>query len=158
MNDRPSRRSERQQIQPDVSVYQERATPSLPNWESHAGATLPPWEKVLEIAQAFLVYCDCQPLPLFHRQTFLETLGHRDPEIVYAILALAIRFCSSDVLDADGNATSLHALVPSYVQAARERVIKRVLSGPVEISTLQALCLLSMVDYTSMIYLSDLSD
>lgn len=71
------------------------------------------------------------------------------------MLALAIRFCSSDVLDADGNATSLHALVPSYVQAARERVINRVLSGPVEISTLQALCLLSMVDYTSMPSLSD---
>lgn len=145
------RRNERQQSQADISLYQEHATPSLPNWESHAEATLPPWEKVLEIAQAFLVYCDCQPLPLFHRQTFLATLGHRDPEIVYAILALAIRFCSSDVSnDADGNTFSLHVLVPSYVEAARERVIKRVLSGPVEISTLQALCLLSMVDYTSM--------
>lgn len=68
---------------------------------------------------------------------------------------MATRFCSSDGLDADGNAASLHALVPSYVQAARERVIKRVLSGPVEMSTLQSLCLLSMVDYTSMISSSD---
>jgi hypothetical protein len=148
-----SRCNERQQSQADIPLYQEHATPSLPNWESHAEATLPPWEKMLEIAQAFLVYCDCQPLPLFHRQTFLATLGNRYPEIIYAILALAIRFCSPNLLnDADGNATSLHALVPSYVEAARERVIKRVLSGPVEISTLQSLCLLSMVDYTSMIY------
>ncbi|EEA23112.1 C6 transcription factor, putative [Talaromyces marneffei ATCC 18224] len=142
-------RSERQS-QADIQSYQEHTTPSLPNWESNAEVSLPPWEKVLEIAQAFLVYCDCQPLALFHRQTFLASLGHRDPEIVYTILALAIRFCSPDILnDAGGNTASLHALVPSYMEAARERVIKRVLSGPVEISTLQALCLLSMVDYTN---------
>ncbi|EED14931.1 C6 transcription factor, putative [Talaromyces stipitatus ATCC 10500] len=134
----------------DIPFYQDHAIPSLPNWENNAEVALPPWEKVLEIAQVFLVYCDCQPLPLFHRQTLLATLGHRDPEVVYAILALAIRFCSSDVLtNADGNTSSLGALVPSYLEAARERVIKRALGGPVEISTLQTLCLLSMVEYTN---------
>jgi hypothetical protein len=107
---------------------------------------------VLEVAQAFLIYCDCQPLPLFHRQTFLATLGHRDPEIIYAVLALAIRFCSPAVLNGiAGEISSLQNMVALYTEAARERVIKRVLSGPVEISTLQTLCLLSMVDLTSMI-------
>lgn len=145
------RHNERQQDnQEDIARSQEHTTPLVPNWDVNEEAPLPPWDKVLEAAQTFLVYCDCQPLPLFHRQTFLATLGHRDPEIIYAILALAIRFCSADVLNGMfGNDTLLQNPVPAYIEAARERVIKRVLKGPVEISTLQTLCLLSMIDSTS---------
>jgi hypothetical protein len=40
-------------------------------------------------------------------------------------------------------------LVNSYAEVARGLVMKRVSEGPVELSTLQCLCLLSLVDFTS---------
>lgn len=107
---------------------------------------MPPWDKVLDIAQIYLTYCDCQPLPLFHRQTFVNTLNQRDPEIVYAVLALALRFCPQPLVD---DLEDISRTAASYTEAARERVTGRVLGGPVEISTLQSLCLLSLIEFSS---------
>lgn len=105
------------------------------------------WRKVLDIAQIYLIYCDCQPLPLFHRQTFLNTLNQRDPDVVYAVLALALRFLPQPLKDDLGDISRTAA---SYTEAARERVTSRVLGGPVEISTIQSLCLLSLIEFSSM--------
>ncbi|BCR83303.1 putative C6 transcription factor [Aspergillus chevalieri] len=105
----------------------------------------PPWNTVLSIAGLYLLYCECQPLPLFHRATFVRTLGGRDPEIIYAVLALSIRF--SEELYA--NDDELVEMVNSYAEVARGLVTKRVWEGPVELSTLQSLCLLSLVDFTN---------
>lgn len=105
-----------------------------------------PWEKVVSIAELYLLYCDCQPLPLFHRATFLASLGQRDPEIIYAVLALTIRFCPPSFFQDTDDVSNL---IMTYAESARTLVIKRVLEGPVELSTLQCLCLLSLVDFTS---------
>lgn len=40
-------------------------------------------------------------------------------------------------------------VVNTYAEVARGLVMKRVSEGPVELSTLQCLCLLSLVDFTS---------
>lgn len=106
---------------------------------------LPPWNTVLSIAELYLLYCESQPLPLFHRTTFVRTLGGRDPEITYAVLALSVRF-SEDLYTNDDE---LVDMVNSYAEVARGLVTKRVWEGPVELSTLQSLCLLSLVDFTS---------
>ncbi|KAL1997081.1 hypothetical protein VTN49DRAFT_7946 [Thermomyces lanuginosus] len=103
--------------------------------------SFPPWDKVIEVAQLYLVYCDCQPLPLFHRATFLNSLSYRDPEVIYSLLSLALRFSAQD--------DEYVSMIPAYRDAGRALVIKRVLEGPVELSTLQCLCLLSMVDFTN---------
>jgi hypothetical protein len=119
---------------------------------------MPSWDKVLDIARIYLIYCDCQPLPLFHRQTFLNTLNQRDPEIIYAILGLALRFCAQPIVD---DLEDISRTAASYTEAARERVTRLVLGGPVEISTLQSLCLLSLIEFSSMAYFdiaSTLSD
>lgn len=110
---------------------------------------LPPWEEIFPIAKLYLLYCESQPLPLFHRDTFLPSLQTRDVEVVYAILALSLRFSSSYE-----NVTLLTELVNGYAEVARGLVMKRVSEGPVEISTLQCLCLLSLVDFTSKYCLS----
>ena len=112
---------------------------------SNPSTPLPSWDRVLSIAELYLLYCESQPLPLFHRSTFLSTLGNRDPEIIYAILALSIRFSGRS----SGNADELVDTVSSYTEVARSLVTKRVWEGPVELSTLQSLCLLSLVDFTS---------
>jgi hypothetical protein len=106
---------------------------------------LPTWENVLAIAELYLLYCDAQPLPLFHRDSFLGSLGNRDPEVIYAMLALSVRFAEDQYLDAN----DLAARINGYTEVARSLVMKRVSEGPVELSTLQCLCLLSLVDFTS---------
>lgn len=112
---------------------------------SNPPTPLPTWDRVLSIAELYLLYCESQPLPLFHRATFLSTLGDRDPEIIYVILALSIRFSERS----HGNADELMDTINSYTEVARSLVTKRVWEGPVELSTLQSLCLLSLVDFTS---------
>jgi hypothetical protein len=106
---------------------------------------LPTWEKVLAVAELYLLYCESQPFPLFHRDSFLSSLSTRDPEILYAVLALSIRFSDEDCQGSNDLAT----LVSGYTEVARGLVMRRVSEGPVELSTLQCLCLLSLIDFTS---------
>lgn len=77
----------------------------------------------------------------------MQSLRTRDPEIIHAILALAMRFADNcfthSLEDTDKRSRSL-------AEKAREVVMKRVSNGPVELSTLQCLCLLSLIDFTSM--------
>ncbi len=105
---------------------------------------LPPWEEIVPLAELYLLYCESQPLPVFHRSSFIDSLQTRDIEIIYAILALSLRFS-----DSHRYSHSLSDQVNSYAEVARGLVMKRVSEGPVEISTLQCLSLLSLVDFTS---------
>jgi hypothetical protein len=102
----------------------------------------------MPIAELYLLYCDSQPLPLFHRSSFLASLPTRDVEIIYAIFALTLRFS-----DTYHNSRDLTEQVNGYAEVARGLVMKRVSEGPVEVSTLQCLCLLSLVDFTSKTHL-----
>lgn len=61
------------------------------------------------------------------------------------MLALASRFSYSH-----SNKTESTGLVNGYAEVSRGLIMKRVSEGPVELSTLQCLCLLSLVDFTSM--------
>ncbi|KAI2788461.1 hypothetical protein POX_e06477 [Penicillium oxalicum] len=106
--------------------------------------TLPPWDDVVAIAELYLLYCESQPLPIFHTGSFINSLQSRDIEVIYAILALCLRFSTSH-----RSASNLSEQVNSYAEVARGLVMKRVSEGPVEVSTLQCLCLLSMVDFTN---------
>lgn len=70
----------------------------------------------------------------------MQTLQDRDPEILFSILALALRFRDDDV-DVLGTNVACH------VEAARTRVSRRISEGKVELSTIQTLCLLTLVDF-----------
>jgi hypothetical protein len=58
---------------------------------------------------------------------------------------LGIRF--SDEVCQELNDLATH--VSGYTEVARGLVMRRVSEGPVELSTLQCLCLLSLIDFTS---------
>jgi hypothetical protein len=75
----------------------------------------------------------------------MRSLRTRDSEVTFAMLALASRFSYSH-----SNRTEFTCLVNEYAEVARGLIMKRVSEGPVELSTLQCLCLLSLVDFTSM--------
>ncbi|TID24780.1 hypothetical protein E6O75_ATG03985 [Venturia nashicola] len=108
--------------------------------------TMMSWEMTIQIAERYLKYCDCQPLPLFHFQTFMQSLRMRDPEIIYVILALAIRFADDILTHGSENADKQSR---DLAEKAREIVMERITNGPVELSTLQCLCLLSLIDFTN---------
>lgn len=110
-----------------------------------ASTPLPAWDKIASVSELYLLYCESQPLPLFCRTSFVDTLSSRDPEIIYAILALSTRFSESS----NGSSNELVNMVNSYTETTRNLVSKRVWEGPVELSTLQSLCILSLVDFTS---------
>ncbi|KAG4440375.1 hypothetical protein IFR05_004168 [Cadophora sp. M221] len=116
--------------------------PSLP----HSGPSeknLPSWDVIQRAAETYLQYCDCQPLPLFQRSNFIRTLRNRKPEVLLSILAVALRFSE------DQQSRTNHARVSNgYVEAARTIISKQVFEGNVELSTIQALCLLTIVDFT----------
>ncbi|KAH8805010.1 hypothetical protein F5884DRAFT_438967 [Xylogone sp. PMI_703] len=110
---------------------------------SNIERTLPPWEVIEEVAKKYLLYCDCQPLPLFSPNTLLQSLKNRKPEVLLSILALALRFIEGF----DANTDIQH--INNYAEDARRIVMKSVTDGEVELATLQTLCLLSLVDFSS---------
>ncbi|KAJ5090307.1 C6 transcription factor [Penicillium argentinense] len=122
----------------------ESLLPMMGSSVTNLSVVLPPWDEIIPVAELYLSYCDSQPLPLFHRSSFLASLPIRDVEIIYAILALGLRFS-----DTYHDARELAEQVNSYAEVARGLVMKRVSEGPVEISTLQCLCLLGLVDFTN---------
>ena len=66
--------------------------------------------------------------------------------MLLSILAIALRFTE------DQQSRINHArLINGYVEAARTIVSKQVFEGAVELSTIQALCLLTIVDFTGKI-------
>jgi hypothetical protein len=101
---------------------------------------LPPLELIKAVGGAYLLYCDCQPIPLFQRDNFMQTLHSREPELLFALLAMAGRFLQPPMsrISAD-----------EFLEISRRLVMGRICDGQVELSTLQTLCLLSMVDFTS---------
>ena len=105
---------------------------------------LPPWEVIVPVIELYTKYCDSQPLPLFCCKDLIDTIKQRDREVLFAILALSIRF--SD------DAFFFHAgpsLSKKYSEISRRIVMQRVSEGPVELSTLQSLVLLALVDFSS---------
>ncbi|CAG8111742.1 unnamed protein product [Penicillium salamii] len=122
----------------------EPVVPSVTLSVPSSSITLPPWEDIVPIAELYLLYCDSQPLPLFYRESFVSSLRTRDAEVVFAMLALASRFSYTHYSSNDPE-----GLVSGYAEVARGLVMKRVSEGPVELSTLQCLCLLSLVDFTN---------
>lgn len=112
---------------------------------NNMASELPSWQTIRNHSLTYLTYCDSQPLPLFHRQSFHQTIGQRDEELLFAILSLTLRF-TDDVNDEGG---SKEQQIAGYVEASRKLVSRKIFDGTIELSTIQSLCLLSLVDFTS---------
>ncbi|CAG9951581.1 unnamed protein product [Clonostachys rosea f. rosea IK726] len=96
----------------------------------------------LELAgELYLQWCHDQPISLFRKDKVLSTLGSRDQEIQLAISALAARFPPGDFK------AEKRQGVASAVRSCRKLVTDRITNGKVRLSTLQCLCILSMVGF-----------
>lgn len=80
---------------------------------------------------------------LFPNRSCLASLGKRDPELLLAIEALGVRFKRPGVVDQD-----IQLEIKRKTERACQMVMMRLASGTVELSTIQTLCLLSMLEFT----------
>lgn len=80
---------------------------------------------------------------LFPNRSSLASLGKRDPELLLAIEAIGVRFKRPGVVDQD-----IQLEIKRKTERACQIVMMRLASGTVELSTIQTLCLLSMLEFT----------
>lgn len=81
----------------------------------------------------------------------MASLKSRSPEVLFSILALTARFSDHDFFR-----YNVDRCTNEYMEAAREIVMRSVFEGSVRLSTLQSLCLLSLLDFTCMCTLQSL--
>ncbi|KAJ5671765.1 hypothetical protein N7507_000892 [Penicillium longicatenatum] len=94
--------------------------------------------------QLYLTFCNSQPLPLFPQGISATSLCGRDPELVLSIEALGLRFRGNGVKE-----FPIEQEITSKTEMSCQMVMKRLADGNLELSTIQALCLLSMLEFTA---------
>lgn len=97
-----------------------------------------------KIVALFLDRCNSQPLPLFH-PALAHSYEVRDTVVLHAVAAAGVRFLGATYLLDDPEIAARE-----YAEIARRLVSEKVLSGTVDLSTMQTLCLLSFLDFHGM--------
>ncbi|KIW12783.1 hypothetical protein PV08_07970 [Exophiala spinifera] len=117
------------------SVRQERGDRDTP--------PLPPKPVVEAAVDVYMKFCNFQPLPLFSPQNWRDSFASWDVELLLSIVASALRFkdrwdLGINILDVDKR---------QYAAAAQKLVMHKVSYGPVDVSTIQCLCILSLNEF-----------
>ncbi|KAF6796934.1 hypothetical protein CSOJ01_13103 [Colletotrichum sojae] len=97
--------------------------------------------QLIEMGRLYITWFHGQPITLFAEETFLSSLASRDPELILSLESMVLRFPPVSI--------RIEQPLDAKAKAARRLVMDRVAEGRVELSTLQSLCLLSMVDFAS---------
>lgn len=102
-----------------------------------------PQSELVTMGRLYLTWCHGQPVTLFNADTFLESLPFRDKELILALQTFSLRFPPSDLTP------QRRERLDGMEREARSIVMGKIADAEVEISTLQALCILSMVEFAS---------
>ncbi|CAG7920093.1 unnamed protein product [Penicillium olsonii] len=94
--------------------------------------------------QLYLTYCNSQPLLLFPSRSSLASLGKRDEELMLAMEATGVRFRGQGVHD-----KAIQDEIKSKMERSCNMVMMRIAAGTVELSTIQTLCILSMLEFSA---------
>ena len=97
-------------------------------------------EEIQRFGESYLEFCSCQPLPLFPKEGFVESLSKRSDSTLFAIIANSLRYTRGAAHDKDGH---------TFREAAHSLAVESITRGEVEISTLQTLCLIVFYDFGS---------
>lgn len=93
-----------------------------------------------ETIRLYFIWCHNQPITLFREDAFLESLESRDYGLLLALQALGLRFTQNPVTPAK------KVRLDDMARLSRQRTMDCVVNSRVNLSTLQSLCLLSMID------------
>jgi hypothetical protein len=94
-----------------------------------------------DLGHLYLTWCHNQPLALFDKDTFVQSLPKRNRELILVLQALAFRFPPGSITP------QYYGHLSSMVETARQIVMNRILDRRVDLPTLQTLCLLSVIDF-----------
>ncbi|KAL4805429.1 hypothetical protein BDV18DRAFT_161084 [Aspergillus unguis] len=112
---------------------EESITPSIPTASAAQHAI-----------QLFHIYCNFQPLPLFHYASFPGSTRDRAPELLSAMQAMGLRFRGSGIAE-----PGTRRQIDEWTESSRQRTMASIAEGVVELATLQTLCLLIYIDFTA---------
>lgn len=99
--------------------------------------------EIERLGKVYLTFCADQPLPLFPRDDFVVSLLARPDATLFGIVANALRYAS----DSEDNSHRQDSHL--FRNAAHSKVMADIGHGDVELSTLQALCLVILFDFAS---------
>lgn len=107
---------------------------------SHASDLVLDGAALRTAGQMYLTWCHNQPLCFFQADTFLDSLKTREAPLLLALQALALRF--------PPGALTLRKKkqLADMANAARQLAMDAIANSQVELSTIQTLCFLSLVD------------
>ncbi|KAH8797766.1 hypothetical protein F5884DRAFT_814764 [Xylogone sp. PMI_703] len=96
---------------------------------------------IIGLVETYIRRCDCQPLSIFNVDSLRQSVDTCAPEILYSILALALRFLPSPQVHDDPA-----QLAAQFAEKARRIVMEKITEGTAYISALQSLCLQAFFD------------
>lgn len=103
--------------------------------------TMPPKDMISKCIALYFQYCHKQPLWLFDPENF-SNLSEIPDEVTFGISSLALRYSRSHMLDGQ-----VDQLCRQYAEAAHGLISFRIARGTVNLSTMQALCLIALAEY-----------
>ncbi|KAL2816977.1 hypothetical protein BJX63DRAFT_132573 [Aspergillus granulosus] len=136
--------SQNQSFPPSPTVFSARPPRPESTTEATISTTVPGGSLARNGLQLFWIYCNFQPLTLFRHATFPATIENRDPELLLAMQALGLRFSGVGILEPE-----IKRQIMNWREESRRLVMSRVTEGSIELSTLQTLCILILIDYTT---------
>ena len=95
------------------------------------------------LASTYLAFCASQPLPLFPKEGFVESIFERSDATLFAIIAASLRY-----IDSTGT-SSQDRDAHAFREAAQSLAMEDIARGDVSTSTLQTLCLVVFFDFGS---------
>lgn len=119
----------------DMSLQSANMTANLTTF------TMPPKDMISKCLALYFQYCHKQPLWLFDPKDF-SNLSDIPDEIIFGISSLALRYSRSHTLDGQ-----VDQLCRPYAEAAHSLISLRISRGSVNLSTMQALCLIALAEY-----------
>jgi hypothetical protein len=111
--------------------------------------TMPPRDMISKCIALYFQYCHKQPLWLFNPEDF-SNLTNIPDEIIFGISCLALRYSLSHILDGQ-----VDQLYRQYAEAAQSLISIRIARGNVNLSTMQALCLIALAEYIGQSSITD---
>lgn len=98
---------------------------------------------------AYLTWCHAQPVILFQEDVFLDSLGSRDRALLLVVQALGLRFPPRTLTPRKRQRLS------DMAQASRRLAMEAVVNSEVELSTVQTLCLVSMIEFAGRFHINE---
>lgn len=102
---------------------------------------MPPRDMISKCIALYFQYCHKQPLWLFNPEDFSNLAGIPN-EIIFGISSLALRYSRSHILDGQ-----VDQQCGQYAEEAQRLISLRIARGRVNLSTMQALCLIALAEY-----------